>query len=150
MDAEQGPLAVVPGTHRGPLFDQMPGGIWTGQLGDADVASLDLDAKVGLTGPTGSVMALDCCVVHGSRPNLSGRDRPLLLYVYSSADACACTAAPTPTRHSGQIVGGRAAQRAHLDPRPYPLPPHRSRVGYRSIDAAQQAGDPGTQPRGHN
>ncbi len=138
---EQGPLAVVPGSHRGPLFDQMPGGKWSGHLSDADVASLDTEGAAQLTGPAGTVMAIDCCVVHGSRPNLSPRPRPLLLYVYSSADACAYTPAPTPTRHTGEIVRGKLAARAHLDPRPCPLPPDWSRVGYRSIYATQNEED---------
>lgn len=136
---EQGPLAVVPGSHRGPLFDQMPGGSWTGHLSDADVAGLDTAQAVELAGPAGSVMAIDCCVVHGSRPNLSGQGRPLLLYVYSSADACAYMPAPTPTSHTGELVRGRMPERAHLDPRPCPLPPDWSRIGYRSIYAAQNA-----------
>jgi hypothetical protein len=136
---EQGPLAVLPGSHRGPLFDQRHDGRWTGHLSDADLAGLDAGKAIELTGPAGSVMAIDCCVVHGSRANHSARARPLLLYVYSSADACAYTPAPTPTRHTGEIVRGRMAARAHLDPRPCPMPPDWSRVGYRSIYAAQQA-----------
>jgi hypothetical protein len=61
--------------------------------------------------------------------------------VYSSADACAYTAAPTPTSHTGEIVRGMAPARAHLDPRPCPLPPDWARQGYRSIYAAQ-SGEP--------
>lgn len=134
---EQGPLALIPGSQGGPLFDQMPGGRWTGHLAEADVASLDTDAAVELCGPAGSVLAIDCRVVHGSRPNHSARARPLLLFVYSSADACAYTPAPTPTRHTGELVRGAMPASAHLDPRPCPLPPDWSRVGYRSIYAAQ-------------
>jgi hypothetical protein len=144
---QQGPLAVVPGSHRGPIFDQRDDGRWTGHLSATDLGSLDLDAAVELTGPAGSVMLIDCAVVHGSRANDSPRARPLLLYVYSSADACAYTAAPTPTRHTGEIVRGQPARAAHLDPRHCPLPPDWSRVGYRSIYAAQQTpGEPPDQP----
>lgn len=137
VGAEQGPLAVIPGSHLGPLFDQMPGGAWCGHLSDRDVASLDTASAVELSGAAGSVMAIDCRVVHGSRPNHSALPRPLLLYVYSSADACPYTAAPTPTRHTGEIVRGKAPAHAHLDPRPCPLPPDWARHGYRSIYAAQ-------------
>lgn len=136
---EQGPLAVIPGSHQGPLFDQMPGGTWRGHLSDEDVERLDTRSAAELTGRAGSVMAIDCRVVHGSRPNHSPQSRPLLLYVYSSADACAYTAAPTPTRHTGEIVRGKVPAHAHLDPRPCPLPPDWARHGYRSIYAAQGA-----------
>jgi hypothetical protein len=134
---EQGPLAVIPGSHHGPLFDQMPGGTWTGHLGEEDVERLDTASAVELSGRAGSVMAIDCRVVHGSRPNHSAHARPLLLYVYSSADACPYTAAPTPTSHTGEIVRGAPPAHAHLDPRPCPLPPDWARHGYRSIYAAQ-------------
>ena len=144
VGSEQGPLAVIPGSHRGALFDQRRDGQWTGHLSDDDMAHFDLGTAHELVAPAGSVMAIDCCVVHGSRPNYSSRSRPLLLYVYSSADAFAYMPAPTPTCHTGELVRGREAARAHLDPRPCPLPPNWQRVGYRSIFAAQGTGESDT------
>ena len=146
VGSEQGPLAVLPGTHRGALFEQRREGRWTGHLSDDDLKNVDLNHVVELTGPAGSVMAIDCCIVHGSRPNHSASSRPLLLYVYSSADAFAYTPAPTPTGQTGELVRGQMAQRAHLDPRPCPLPPDWSRVGYRSIYTAQRSNEAAAQP----
>jgi ectoine hydroxylase len=135
---DQGPLGVVPGSHRGELFDQYnDGGEWVGCLSAADVARVAVDTADYLTGPSGSVTVHNCRVVHGSRPNLSDLGRPLLLNVFSSADAFPYTANPLPSRHAGAIVRGSAARRAHHDPRPCLVPPDWS-GGYTSLFALQQ------------
>jgi ectoine hydroxylase-related dioxygenase (phytanoyl-CoA dioxygenase family) len=135
---DQGPLAVLPGTHAGPLYDQYnAAGQWVGCLSDADAAQLPLSAVEELTGPAGSVTVHNCRVVHGSRPNLSDLGRPLLLNVYSSADAFTYTANPLPSRHGGAVVRGAPARWAHHDPRPCLVPPDWS-GGYTSLFALQQ------------
>ena len=142
VPAEQGPLTCIPGSHRGPIFVHRDGeGAWTGSIRDADVARLELDASVDLTGPAGTLIAINCRTVHGSRGNATGRVRPVALFVYSSADAFAWMPAPTPTTHTGEIVRGVPAAVAHLDPTPCPVPPDWSREGYGSIFTAQQAED---------
>jgi ectoine hydroxylase-related dioxygenase (phytanoyl-CoA dioxygenase family) len=135
---DQGPLAVLPGTHEGPLYDQYnAAGQWVGCLSDADAAALPLGTVEELTGPAGSVTVHNCRVVHGSRPNLSDLGRPLLLNVFSSADAFPYTANPLPSRYGGAIVRGAPARWAHHDPRPCLVPPDWS-GGYTSLFALQQ------------
>jgi len=70
-------------------------------------------------------------------PNLSDEGRPLLLNVYSAADAFTYTANPLPTPYAGAIVRGKAAREAHIDPRPCVLSPDWS-GGYTSLFALQQ------------
>lgn len=134
---DQGPLSVLPGSHLGPIYEMYDGDRWTGHMKDTDLARLDLTQAVDLTGPAGTVCAIDCRVLHGSAPNHSDIDRPMLLYVYSSADAFTFTPAPTPTSHTGEIVRGKPARHAHFDDVSFRLPPDWSKVGYRSIYAAQ-------------
>ena len=142
VPAEQGPLTCIPGSHRGPIFvHRDDAGAWTGSVRDNDVAGLDLRPAVDLTGPAGTVIAINCRTVHGSRCNDTGRVRPVALFVYSSADAFPWMPAPTPTSHTGEIVRGKPAEVAHLDPTPCPVPPDWSRLGYGSIFTAQQAED---------
>jgi phytanoyl-CoA dioxygenase PhyH len=137
---EQGPLTCVPGSHRGPIFvHRDEAGSWTGAIRAADHAQIDLAGAQDLVGPAGTVIAINCRTVHGSRANLTDRVRPVALFVYSSADAFAWMPTPTPTRYTGEIVRGEAARTAHLDPTPCPVPPDWSRQGYGSIFAAQQA-----------
>jgi hypothetical protein len=135
---EQGPLTALPGSHRGPLFDHVDeAGRWTGALAPADVATLPADRAVDLCGPAGTVVLLDCRVVHGSAANDSSRLRPLLLYVYAAADALPFTPAPTPTSRTGVLVRGTEPAHVHMEPYPAKLPPRWDRVGYRSIFSAQ-------------
>lgn len=138
-DAE-GPLACVAGSHERELCSQYgPDGAWTGHISDADAKAFGVENAVDLNGPAGTVVAINCRTVHGSVSNRSSKCRPLLLYVYSSADAFPWTAAPTPTSKTGEIVRGSPAKVAHMDPRPCPVPPDWSKVGYGSIFTVQQA-----------
>jgi hypothetical protein len=85
------------------------------------------------------VVLLDCRVVHGSAANLSPRMRPLLLYVYASADSLPITPAPAPTTRTGVLVRGVEPKYIHMEPYPARLPPRWDQVGYRSIFSAQSA-----------
>ena len=135
---EQGPLTALPGTHRGPLFEQFDeAGRWTGALSAADVATLPVNKAVDLCGPAGTVVLLDCRVVHGSAANYSSRMRPLFLNVYESADTLPITPAPAPTSRTGVLVRGAEPAHVHMEPYAAKLPPRWDQVGYRSIFAAQ-------------
>jgi ectoine hydroxylase len=138
--AEQGPLTCIPGSHRGPIFVHRDAtGAWTGSVRDEDMAELDTSRAEDLVGPAGTVIAINCRVLHASRANFTERVRPVPLFVYSSADSFAWMPAPTPTSHTGEIVRGQPALVAHLDPTPCPVPPDWSRQGYGSIFVAQKA-----------
>ncbi len=138
VGSEQGPLGVIPGSHKGELFSQYNDKyLWVGHIGDDDLESVALDLAEYLMGPAGSVTVHNCRTVHGSKPNLSNEGRPLLLNVYSAADAFTYTANPLPTRYDGAIVRGHAAREAHIDPRPCILSPDWS-DGYTSLFALQQ------------
>jgi ectoine hydroxylase-related dioxygenase (phytanoyl-CoA dioxygenase family) len=136
--ADMGPLTCIPGSQRGPIFvHRNEQGAWTGAVRDTDMVTLDIAAAADLTGPAGTVIAIDCRTVHASRANFTDRVRPVALFVYAAADAFAWMPAPTPTRYTGTIVRGAPAQVAHLDPTPCPVPPDWSRQGYGSIFTAQ-------------
>jgi len=137
-ESAQGPLTAIPGSHRGPLFDQFDDqGGWTGAVMPGDVATLPIEKAVELGGPAGTVVLLDCRVVHGSAVNHSPRMRPLLLYVYASADTLPISPAPAPTTRTGVLVRGQEPRYVHMEPYPARLPPRWDQVGYRSIFAAQ-------------
>lgn len=138
VPAEQGPLSCVPRSHTGPIFvHRDEGGAWTGAIRQADLATADAAAAEDLTGRDGTVVAIHCRTVHGSRANLTDRVRPVALFVYSSADAFAWMPPPTPTSRTGDIVRGQPARIAHLDPTPCPVPPDWGRERYGSIFTAQ-------------
>lgn len=135
---EQGPLAVIPGSHEGELFDQYNDvGEWVGCVRDADLASIDLDSVAYLKGPAGSITIHNCRIIHGSKKNLSNTGRPLLLNAYSSADAFTYTWNPLKSSYEGTIIRGKPARWARHDPRPCLIPPDWS-GGYTSLYALQQ------------
>jgi ectoine hydroxylase len=135
---EQGPLAVLPGSHDGPLFEQYNDkGEWTGCLRPEDAAKIDMDKAVYLDGPAGSITIHNCRTLHYSKANYSDIPRPLLLNVYSSADAFPYTGNPLKSRYDQAIVRGKPALWSHHDPRPCLMPPDWS-GGYTSIFALQQ------------
>lgn len=139
VEPEHGPLMCVPGSHNGPLYRHDDAeGVWRGTIAETDLGSIGPENAVELTGSRGTLVAINCRTVHGSRANMSKTVRPLLLYVYSSADAFAWMPPPTPTSRTGAIVRGKPARVAHLDPRPCPVPPNWSEQGYGSIFTAQQ------------
>lgn len=138
---QDGPVAIVPGSQDGPLYDQYDSnGEWTGSLSAADAKTLDLSDVRHLVGPAGSITVHNCRTVHGSPPSTVTDGRPLLLNAYASADAFAYTPRPAATHHYRTVVRGEAARWAHHDPRPCLIPPDWSR-GYTSIFAAQAGED---------
>ena len=140
VGAAAGPLTCIPDSHKGPIFvHRDERGAWTGSVSDADMETADLDRAEDLTGPAGTVIAINCRTLHASRGNATGAVRPLPLFVYSSADAFPWMPTPTPTSHTGEIVRGKPATAAHLDPTPCPVPPDWSKQGYGSIFVAQGA-----------
>lgn len=145
VDAGMGPMEVLPGSHRGPLYDlYRPDGSWGGSIGADDVAGLDLESAVWLTGPAGSVTVHNCCTVHGSEPNRSPRMRPLLLQTYSAVGSYpigGIGANGILGRSSGVVVGGAASQVLEVEGRRMRGAPDWSSTGAPTIFGSQQ-GEP--------
>ncbi len=127
---EQGPLMAINGTHRGDLhsmYDENHN--WVLRIPEENLESGWQDHIVNLTGPAGSVVVLNCRVIHGSHQNISTQMRPLLLNVYSSADSMPYAFNPLASEYDGVIVCGEPARYASHDPRGCELPPDWSK-GY--------------------
>jgi ectoine hydroxylase-related dioxygenase (phytanoyl-CoA dioxygenase family) len=140
---DQGPLMVMPGSHNGELYNQYNSqGEWIGCLNPQDQTRLDSSKAVSLDGPAGSLTIHNCRMLHASKPNRSNLGRPLLLNVYTAADALPYTYNPIQSKYMEAIVRGQRARWAHHDPRPCLMPPDWS-GGYTSIFAAQQEEDLG-------
>jgi len=72
IDEENGPLLVLPGTHRGPVYDHHAEGRFCGAI-DPRKAELDFKRAVACTGGAGSITIHHVRAVHGSAPNISSR-----------------------------------------------------------------------------
>ena len=135
---EQGPLGIIAGSHKGPLFNLYnEDNQWIGCLSENDVMRLDMSRETYLPGPAGSITIHNCRTVHGSKINRTDRPRPLLLNAYAAANAMTYTFNPARSKYDQQIVRGQAARWARHDPEPCLLPPDWS-GGYTSIFSLQQ------------
>jgi len=86
MELANGPLLIVPGSHRGPVFDHHAGGVFCGAM-DPARGEVDFSRAIPLTGRAGAITVHHVRAVHGSAPNSSTRDRRLLLFQFRAADA---------------------------------------------------------------
>jgi len=135
---EQGPLEIIPGSHKGEIYDHYDsGGVWRGEMSAEDCRNLkDATPRI-FMGPAGSVTVHNYRTVHGSKPNISTTPRPLLLYVLTAADALPYTSQPLKSRYEKAVVRGKPAAFAQHEPGEFRLPPDWS-GGYTSIFALQQ------------
>ena len=86
MDGDNGPLLVLPGSHKGPVYDHHSQGAFCGAI-DLARAGLDVSNAREVHGRAGSISIHHVRLVHGSALNASNRERRLLLYEYAAADA---------------------------------------------------------------
>ena len=86
MDADNGALCVMPGSHKGPIYDHHSNGAFCGAL-DLDDNDLDFTQAVPMTGRAGDMLIFHARCVHGSEGNRSNRQRRLLIFEMTAADA---------------------------------------------------------------
>ena len=128
VEPNMGNVGFVPGSHLGDLFDQYDGDTWVGCISDADLARVDVAGAAYPVGPAGSITVHNCRTVHGSAPNRSNRERPLLLQTYSAADAFAYTDIVRRSPHGDMLIRGVPARWARHDPRPCQVGPTQPRT----------------------
>lgn len=87
VDLANGPLQIIPGSHKGPLLSHHnPDGIFCGAV-DPDDPAFDFSKAVTLTGKAGSMTVHHVRALHGSAPNTSDRARLICFYECLAADA---------------------------------------------------------------
>ncbi len=130
---EQGPLQVVPKSHKGPLYEHYDeAGKWLGYIPDEILKDAGIEHAVELTGPAGTVTVHHCAALHGSKKNMSPIGRPVLIVGYSACDAMPYTAPAYRSSNYCKVVRGVEAKYAQHDPVDMRLPPDWS-GGYTSI-----------------
>jgi ectoine hydroxylase-related dioxygenase (phytanoyl-CoA dioxygenase family) len=114
---ENGPLLVIPDTHRGPIYDHHVDGVYCGGI-DALTSGIDFSKAVALTGKAGMVTFHHARAVHGSALNVSKRPRRLLLLQYAAVDAWPILGIPGLDKFNAGIVRGEPT----LEPRQIACP----------------------------
>lgn len=118
---ENGPLEVVPGSHKGPLFPLWHAGVFTGAVAD-DVYEAHKDRILKCTGKAGSVCLMHSSLLHGSAPNLSDKPRTLYITTYYAEDAIELSPNALPSRFTHELVRGEPSGRVRCTAFEMPLP----------------------------
>jgi ectoine hydroxylase-related dioxygenase (phytanoyl-CoA dioxygenase family) len=122
---ENGPLLVVPGSHKGPTWDHHDAqGYFCGAM-DPTRNEVDFDSAVPLTGKAGSMSFHHVRAVHGSAQNVSDKPRRLLLYEFSAGDAFPLMGIKDWDQYNRNLVSGTPINTPRIVPAPVrmPLPP---------------------------
>tara|TARA_A100001037_G_scaffold113538_2_gene103433 strand:- start:8470 stop:9354 length:885 start_codon:yes stop_codon:yes gene_type:complete len=83
---ENGPMMILPGSHKGPVYDHHSGGYFCGAM-DPTACDLDFSQAVPLMGPAGTMTLHHVRAIHGSDLNTSARPRRFVIQGYFAADA---------------------------------------------------------------
>ncbi len=124
MAMENGPLMIIPGSHKGPTFDHHADGVFCGAM-NPENQDVDFRKAIPLIGKAGSITVHHVRAVHGSAPNVSDRDRRLLLFQFRAADAWPILGYPGGLEKFDSLMVAGQPQQPRLAPAPVrlPLPP---------------------------
>ena len=148
VDLDNGPLMVIPESHKGPVLSHFNNGVFCGAI-DPDDSDFDMSKAVTLTGKARSMTIHHARTLHGSSPNNSNRDRLVLFYECNSADAWPLVGAGAYMKSTNpvqlcnqlekQMVCGKVSYQPRMDnvPVTIPLPPA---PDYGSIFTSQKTG----------
>ena len=148
VDIDNGPLMVIPESHKGPVLSHFNNGVFCGAI-DPDDSDFDMSKAVTLTGKARSMTIHHARTLHGSSPNNSNRDRLVLFYECNSADAWPLVGAGAYMKSTNpvqlcnqlekQMVCGKVSYQPRMEnvPVTIPLPPA---PDYGSIFTSQKTG----------
>ena len=86
VEEDNGPLMVIPGTHKAPILSHHANGVFCGAI-DPDDPLFEAEKAITLTGKAGSMTVHHSRLLHGSAPNVSDRARKILFFEVAKADA---------------------------------------------------------------
>jgi phytanoyl-CoA hydroxylase len=110
MTLDNGPMLIIPGSHKGPLFDHHFDGRFCGAMDPVD-SGCDYSKAIPLVGTAGSITIHHARIVHGSGYNRSDADRRFMLMQFRSGDAwplswCQLDGAKSIEEFNSMIVAG--------------------------------------------
>ena len=132
---ENGPLEVVPGSHKGPLYTLWHDGVFTGAVDD-EVVEQHKDNIVKCTGKAGSVCLMHSSLLHGSAPNLSDSPRTLYIATYYAEDAIELSPNHLPSTFTHELVRGEPSGRVRCSSYDMLLPEKPSDTSFFAQQAA--------------
>ncbi len=127
-DENNGPLMVIPESHRGPILQHEENGTFTGAA-DIHSAGLDNSQAVALAGRAGSITLHHVRALHGSRPNTGDRPRLLMLNSYKAADCWPILGISDLDWYHGCMVRGDTSWTPRMEAAPVRIPGDLGQVG---------------------
>ena len=118
---ENGPLLVVPGSHKGPAYDHNSNGVYTGGI-DPVESGIDFSKAVPLTGRAGTITLHHVRTVHGSALNRSPMPRRLFLIQYAAVDAWPLLGIKDWDQFNEAIVRGQPTMQPRMEALPIRVP----------------------------
>ena len=118
---ENGPLMIIPGSHRGEILNHHRNGYFCGGIPEEAVEDR-LNEAVTLTAPAGSITVHHARALHASTENRSVLERPLLLFQYTAVDAFPVFATRDIEQYDRQILRGAATRVPRVEPVPIRVP----------------------------
>ena len=103
---DNGPLEVVPGSHKGEIYSLWQNGIFTGAV-DEKVEKKASENSVKCIGKAGDACLMHSRVLHGSLPNQTKKPRSLFIATYVAEDAIALDKNHLPHKYDGEILRGK-------------------------------------------
>lgn len=121
VEPENGPLLMIPGSHRGPVYSHHSDGVFCSAI-DPERDPLEYHRAVPLTGKAGMVSLHHARTIHGSALNTSARARRLLIYQYGATDAWPLTGGLSLDAFRETVVRGDPAVQPRMEALPVRLP----------------------------
>jgi len=122
---DNGPMMVVPGSHRGPILDHHAEGRFCGGI-DPSRDEIDFSQAVKLLAPAGSISLHHARLIHGSDINRSGRSRLFMLFEVTAADAWPLCGTASPftdiEEYNARIIAGEPTIVPRMEPVPIRIP----------------------------
>ena len=124
---ENGPMLVIPGSQRGRMYDHHSDGMFCGAI-TGELNQIEFSKAVPLVGRAGAMSIHHVRSLHGSAQNRSAKQRRLLLFEYTAADAFPLMGVPNFEDFNSRIVLGSSTVEPRIRPAPVrmPLPPAKS------------------------
>jgi phytanoyl-CoA hydroxylase len=122
VDLENGPMMVIPGSHKGPVYSHHDeDGTYVAGI-DPVKSGIDFSKAVPLTGKAGLMTIHHVRTVHGSATNTSARSRRLFLVQYAAVDAWPLFGVPNIDEFNAAILRGKPTLEPRMETLPVLLP----------------------------
>ena len=116
-----GPMMVIPGSHRGRMYDHHSDGVFCGAI-TGELNQIDFSKAVPLVGKAGAMSIHHARSLHGSAQNRSDKQRRLLLFEFAAADAYPLLGVPNFDEFNSCIVLGSPTVEPRVRPAPVRMP----------------------------